>query len=150
MPPRATLLLVHPAGWKEMLSRERWDVGEHAPLTIGRAPENALSVGHVYVSREHAQIRYDHHRGHILLKDVGSKRGTFLGRRAGLDARPLAAPEGGLTPHVEYELFDADVVYLGPRPGTPDAIDQDGQRVPHLSFLVLIPAPPPSGRGACR
>jgi NADPH-dependent 2,4-dienoyl-CoA reductase/sulfur reductase-like enzyme len=45
-------------------------------LTIGRDPNASLSINHYAVSRLHAEITYAN--GHFLLRDLGSKNGTFL------------------------------------------------------------------------
>jgi NADPH-dependent 2,4-dienoyl-CoA reductase/sulfur reductase-like enzyme len=45
-------------------------------LTIGREPDAALFINHYAVSRRHAEITYAN--GHFLLRDLGSKNGTFL------------------------------------------------------------------------
>ncbi len=45
-------------------------------LTIGRDPNASLLINHYTVSRLHAEITYAN--GHFLLRDLGSKNGTFL------------------------------------------------------------------------
>ncbi len=45
-------------------------------LTIGREPNASLLINHHAVSRRHAEITYAN--GHYLLRDLGSKNGTFL------------------------------------------------------------------------
>ena len=45
-------------------------------LTIGREPNTSLSINHYAVSRRHAEITFA--KGHFLLRDLGSKNGTFL------------------------------------------------------------------------
>ena len=45
-------------------------------LTIGREPDAALYINHHIVSRRHAMITYAN--GCYLLRDLGSKNGTFL------------------------------------------------------------------------
>ncbi len=45
-------------------------------LTIGREPNASLLINHYAVSRRHAEITYAN--GHYLLRDLGSRNGTFL------------------------------------------------------------------------
>jgi predicted component of type VI protein secretion system len=48
-------------------------------LTIGREPEAALCINHQIVSRRHAMITFAN--GCYLLRDLGSRNGTFLNDR---------------------------------------------------------------------
>jgi len=48
-------------------------------LTIGRAPNALLLINHYAVSRRHAEITYAN--GLYLLRDLGSRNGTFLNDR---------------------------------------------------------------------
>ena len=45
-------------------------------MTIGRDPGATLVLDHDTISRRHAEISYDN--GSYLLRDLGSKNGTFL------------------------------------------------------------------------
>ncbi len=45
-------------------------------LTIGRAPDATLCISHLAVSQRHAEITYAN--GCYLLRDLGSRNGTFL------------------------------------------------------------------------
>lgn len=47
--------------------------------TLGRSKDCDVIIGHESLSRKHAQIRLEH--GKLLLKDLGSTNGTFLGDR---------------------------------------------------------------------
>ena len=56
--------------------KECW-VNIHAPrFTIGRGSSNHLILSHISVSRMHAEVLV--HNGEYLLRDVGSKQGTYL------------------------------------------------------------------------
>jgi pSer/pThr/pTyr-binding forkhead associated (FHA) protein len=67
-------------------------------LTIGREPNASLVINHHTVSRRHAEITYAN--GHFLLRDLGSKNGTFLnGKR--------------LEPHSVHILNPHDQVRFG-------------------------------------
>jgi NADPH-dependent 2,4-dienoyl-CoA reductase/sulfur reductase-like enzyme len=48
-------------------------------VTIGRAPNASLLINHYAVSRRHAEIT--HANDHYLLRDLGSRNGTFLNDR---------------------------------------------------------------------
>lgn len=56
-----------------------------APIAIGRSGENAVVLVHERVSRRHAQVEWDGER--YLLRDLGSRNGTFL------NGRRIEAPE---------------------------------------------------------
>lgn len=67
-------------------------------LTIGRESDASLLINHYAVSRRHAEITYAN--GHFLLRDLGSKNGTFLN-----DKR--------LEPHSVHILNPRDQVRFG-------------------------------------
>lgn len=54
------------------------------PLRIGRGPETDVRVGDRWVSREHCEI--DCIDGVLLVRDLGSKHGTFVNGRSVLEA----------------------------------------------------------------
>jgi class 3 adenylate cyclase len=55
------------------------------PITIGRAPDNAIVVQNASVSRRHARIR--HEGGRWLVEDLGTKNGTLK------NGKRIEAPE---------------------------------------------------------
>ena len=57
---------------------QRADVPEHG-CTLGRSKDCDVIIGHESLSRTHAEIRIED--GKLLLKDMGSTNGTFLGDR---------------------------------------------------------------------
>jgi NADPH-dependent 2,4-dienoyl-CoA reductase/sulfur reductase-like enzyme len=67
-------------------------------LTIGRELDAALCIDHYLVSRRHAMITYAN--GCYLLRDLGSKNGTFLN-----DQR--------LVPHRQHILQQDDTIRIG-------------------------------------
>ena len=54
------------------------------PLRLGRAPEADVHVGDRWVSREHCEI--DCIDDVLLVRDLGSKHGTFVNGRSVLEA----------------------------------------------------------------
>jgi NADPH-dependent 2,4-dienoyl-CoA reductase/sulfur reductase-like enzyme len=72
-------------------------------LTIGRDPNASLSINHYAVSRRHAEITYAH--GHFLMRDLGSKNGTFLNDKR---LEPLSVYT--LNPHDQIR-FGTEMVY---------------------------------------
>jgi len=48
----------------------------NGPITIGRAPDNAIAIDNVAVSTHHARIEIQ--QGRMVLSDLGSLNGTFV------------------------------------------------------------------------
>jgi sigma-B regulation protein RsbU (phosphoserine phosphatase) len=48
----------------------------HSPFTVGRMPGSDLLLEHPYVSRKHAEIRYENRE--FFIADQGSRHGTFV------------------------------------------------------------------------
>ncbi len=78
-------------------------------LTIGRDPNASLSINHYAVSRCHAEITYAN--GHFLLRDLGSKNGTFLNDKR---LEPLSVYV--LNPHDQVRFGTVIVYTLQVRP----------------------------------
>lgn len=70
---------------------QRLDVTSET-LTIGRLPENSLVLRDPAVSRRHAELRLD--QGRVLLVDVGSGSGTFVGETRLLPGQPVPIDPG--------------------------------------------------------
>ena len=68
-PPSRALLRVLESG-----GREREVRVEAQPLTLGRAPDNALVIGDARVSRHHGRFQARH--GTLVYTDLGSTNGT--------------------------------------------------------------------------
>ena len=86
-----------------MMGNDRREVliEEDDPVTIGRAPENALPLSEPRLSRRHARIERDELG--FLLKDLHSSNGTWLNRRRIASDRLLQGDEiklGGVIIHV--------------------------------------------------
>lgn len=69
-PPVASLEVVHPSG-----KRTRTAVSEF-PFKVGRQSDNHLQLRDSRISRNHAEIRYDHTG--FVLQDLRSSHGTFV------------------------------------------------------------------------
>src|SRR5579883_1113760 len=61
-------------------------------LTIGRTPENGLTLAHQIISRHHADVRMEE-RG-VVLTDLGSANGTFLNNERLLANQPYLLNDG--------------------------------------------------------
>ena len=60
-------------------------VSNQFPLLIGRSPDAALTLNDRWVSRNHCQI--EEINGQIVLRDLGSKHGTFVNGQRVTEAR---------------------------------------------------------------
>src|SRR5262245_54058984 len=98
------------------------DLGASA-LSVGRAPDNDLSLPSNQVSRRHAEIRIEK-EGPVFI-DVGSKLGTFINRRQ------LPAQQ----PHL---LASGDVIQIGPYLITYQAAAQDSFTEPGMGPIVSL------------
>jgi adenylate cyclase len=58
---------------------QSFDLKEHAPLIVGRAPTCDLSVADPTISRRHAELVVDDEQ--VTLRDLGSSNGTFVNGR---------------------------------------------------------------------
>jgi phage tail-like protein len=98
-------------------------------ITIGRAPDNTLSLADILISRRHAEIRVQD--GKPVLIDVGSSNGTLVdGTR--------------ILPNQPYTLTSGTVVQVGSYTIIWQPEDGQGaveQTVP-LAIVAATPAPP--------
>ena len=60
------------------------------PMTIGRGNEATLKLVHALISRQHCELFAD--RGRIMVRDLGSLNGTFIGGQR-VETAPLQAGE---------------------------------------------------------
>lgn len=103
-------------------------------LSIGRDPTNQLVLGDPSVSRRHAEVVEEH--GAILLRDLGSTHGTYVG---GVRiAEPIA-----LNPGLQFSIGGNVLVLLNagdpvPKPATPPSAQRSTRP------LESRPYPPPS------
>ena len=70
-------------------------------ITIGRLPENRVTLQHASVSRYHAEVKFEGADGAATLTDVGSSGGTTLG-------------DEQLKPNQPYRLTGGTVFHIGP------------------------------------
>ncbi|NNJ13513.1 phage tail protein I [Chloroflexales bacterium ZM16-3] len=61
-------------------------------LSIGRTPDNGLSLPHPLIARRHAELRFED--GRAVLTDLGSQTGTFIGETRLLPNQPQLLPGG--------------------------------------------------------
>ena len=95
-------------------SGRRYPIGER--LSIGRAASSDLAIDDPLVSAAHAEVV--HRGGHYVIRDLGSRRGTFVG-----DAR---VDEALLEPGVELLIGPTRLRFeLGPEPDERGAADRD-------------------------
>src|SRR2546430_2732665 len=110
-------------------------------LRIGRTPESGLPLLDPEVSRNHAELRMESQG--LILTDLGSSNGTFIGTERLLANQP-------------HLLSDGTTFRIGPflltyRVSKPTAQSQEGEDEPQpteqVAVVVPVPvAPAPTGR----
>jgi phage tail-like protein len=78
-------------------------------ITIGRAPEVGVSLPHPLISRAHAQVRLDVQG--LLLTDLGSSNGTFIGEERLAPNQPRI-----LTDSMTFRIGPYQLSYQAARP----------------------------------
>ncbi len=78
-------------------------------VSIGRAPSNDLIIGHVSISRRHARLTFE--SGQLMIEDLGSIDGTFIGGQRISPSTPSEVPENQI-----LRLGDVEIVYFAPPP----------------------------------
>jgi len=82
---------------------------EQPSITVGRAGENQLVIDEISVSRRHARLTVESSR--LMLEDLGSANGTFIGSQRMAPNTPGLVPED--TP---VRLGDVELRYVPPAP----------------------------------
>jgi hypothetical protein len=96
------------------------------PATIGRGKDASLTIAHPLISRQHCRL-YES-KGLLMVQDMGSTNGTYLGGR-----RIREAP---LPPETEFSIgpltFRVQYQYAGKPGALPDPVyaDQQGEAAP--------------------
>jgi hypothetical protein len=124
--PRATIREIRP----DQSSRSIAFDGR--PLTIGRAPDNAIVLRDGRASRHHARI--DGRRGSLVLSDLGSTNGSYVNDRR---VEAIALGEGDRI-RIGTTTLLVEAIAAGPG-GSPAATGADG---------ALPEAPPSPGAAA--
>jgi phage tail-like protein len=97
---------------------QRLSLGD-ALLTIGRTPDNSLSLPHPQVARRHAELRLEGDQ--VLLLDLGSNSGTFIGETRLLPNQPQLLPLDTLFRigpfELRYQVEVAEAEASMPAPG---------------------------------
>ncbi len=78
------------------------------PLRLGRCVRDGISIDDRWVSREHCEI--DRQDNRLVIRDLGSKHGTYVNGRA-IQSAPLSSGDEvslGLTRFVVDEAAEAD------------------------------------------
>jgi pSer/pThr/pTyr-binding forkhead associated (FHA) protein len=78
---------------------------------VGRAEGNRVVIDHVTVSRRHARLTID--SGRLMVEDLGSATGTFVGSQRVAPHSPSLVAEG-----LTIRFGDVEALFLGPAPAT--------------------------------
>jgi phage tail-like protein len=118
-----------------------------ATLTIGRTPDNGLSLPHPNVSRRHAELRLT--PAGLALTDTGSSNGTFVNGQQLLPQQPRVLPNGAtfdigpftITFHAgaDAAASAADVLAEGEQP----VVAPEPVAAPIVAPVRSATAPPP-------
>lgn len=108
-------------------------------LSIGRTPDNGLSLPHPLIARRHAELRRS--EGRAILTDLGSNTGTFIGDSRLLPNQPQALPDGAV-----FRIGPFEVTYYETAPAEEPA--QAGAVGPGMGMPVaparILSAPRPT------
>lgn len=66
--------------WNDLDSGELQEVTAPLPITIGRDADNTIELSHRAISRHHARLEEDE-SGNVVIKDLDSSNGIFIGRQ---------------------------------------------------------------------
>lgn len=113
--------------WEDPTSHERHEfvLTEGSTASIGRSPQNDISIPERHVSRQHAVIAY--RDGLFVISDLGSANGTFVN-----DQR-LTSP---------YPLVHGDIIRLYvPILNFSAAVTDAEVQVARTSGMIIVPGP---------
>jgi pSer/pThr/pTyr-binding forkhead associated (FHA) protein len=112
--PRATGLAPSPNRYgilriKMPDGRQRGFGLDQPTITVGRSSDNQLAIDDISVSRRHARLSVE--SGRLMIEDLGSANGTFIG------GQRLAPNNPGLVSEDQVvRLGDVELRYVPPRP----------------------------------
>ncbi|HEX6384825.1 MAG TPA: FHA domain-containing protein, partial [Anaerolineae bacterium] len=66
--------------WNDLDSGELQEVTAPLPITIGRDADSTIELSHRAISRHHARLEEDE-SGNVVIKDLDSSNGVFIGRQ---------------------------------------------------------------------
>lgn len=106
-------------------------------ITIGRDPNNGITINDAEISRRHARLTYQ--GGKYILEDLGSTNGTFVNGQRLAGPRVLKAGEvvsfgEQIVLVFEATAFDPGATVVSPRAAA----------VPSISRPIPAPPPPPT------
>jgi phage tail-like protein len=104
-------------------------------IRIGRTPDNGLSLSHQMVSRAHAELRLE--PGGLMLTDLGSSNGTFIGTRRLLPNQPQVIPDGGT-----FRIGPFLLTYQSAKAAAQPQEEEDEQQ-PTQGLVAKVPVPVP-------
>ena len=103
-------------------------------ISIGRAQGNDLIVEDNSVSRRHARLIVE--SGHLMIEDLGSANGTFIGSQRVPPNAPSLVPEKHIV-----RVGDVEITYIAPPP-----IEAPQAFVSKPTMATIAPAVAPDGR----
>ena len=104
---------------------------------LGRAEGNRVVIDHVTVSRRHARLTID--SGRLMIEDLGSATGTFVGSQRVPPHSQSLVEEGQ-----SIRFGDVEALFLGPAPVAPGPEGTLPASVPSVTSAPLSPGAPPS------
>lgn len=125
----------------QLIVRYQGQLVQRAPfaqdvISIGRTPDNGLSLPHPLIARRHAELRLD--AGRAVLTDLGSGAGTFIGETRLLPNQPQLLPDGAM-----FRIGPFEITYHATPPADEPGPADDQAR-------ASLPAAPPRTLGGPR
>ena len=103
-------------------------------IRIGRTPENGLSLSHQMVSRAHAELRMEPQG--LILTDLGSSNGTFIGTQRLLPNQPHVLTDG-----TTFRIGPFLLTYQAAKPAEQPQEREDEPEQPTQEVAADVPAP---------
>jgi phage tail-like protein len=103
-------------------------------ITIGRTPDNQLSLPHPLVARQHAELRVG--EAGSTLTDLGSASGTFVGNLRLLPHQPHLLAE-----QARIRIGPFEIVYEGPGAAEESAFATDRPARSTVELATALPPP---------